>query len=98
MSTPIKDKNGKLINIIKTKSYGFFKFIDGMSKKKWSKKNCFEVGKELAKFHIVNKNIVTSNKNNFSLDFWNKTFNEYKNFISKKMPDSFEIIREELNF
>mgnify|MGYP001314437409 CR=1 FL=1 len=60
--TPIKDKNGQLINIIKKKNYGFFKFINGKSKKVWSKNNCFEVGKELAKFHMVNKNIMTSNK------------------------------------
>ena len=31
--TPIKDRNGQLINIIKKKSYGFFKFINGKSKK-----------------------------------------------------------------
>ena len=55
--TPIKDKNGQLINIIKKKSYGFFKFINGNSKKVWSKNNCFEVGKELARFHNVNKNL-----------------------------------------
>ena len=96
--TPIKDKNGQLINIIKKKSYGFFKFINGNSKKIWSKNNCFEVGKELAKFHIVNKNIITSNKNNYGLDFWNTTFNKCKNFISKELPGSFEIIAEELNF
>ena len=96
--TPIKDKNGKLINIINKKSYGFFKFINGNSKKVWSENNCFEVGKELAKFHIVNKNIITSNKNNFSLDFWNISFAKYKNFISQELPGSFKIISEELKF
>ena len=96
--TPIKDKNGQLINIIKKKSYGFFKFINGNSKKVWSKNNCFEVGKELARFHIVNKNIITSNKNNFSLDFWNTSFHKYRNFIQKELPNSFEIIAEELKF
>ena len=96
--TPIKDKNGQLINIIKKKSYGFFKFINGNSKKVWSKNNCFEVGKELARFHIVNKNIITSNKNNFSLDFWNTSFYKYRNFIQKELPNSFEIIAEELKF
>ena len=96
--TPIKDKNDQLINIVKKKSYGFFKFINGNSKKVWSKNNCFEVGKELAKFHMVNKNIITPNKNNFSLDFWNISFNKYKNFISKELPGSLEIIREELKF
>ena len=87
--TPIKDKNSQLINRIKKKSYGFFKFINGSSKKEWSKNNCFEVGKELARFHVVNKNIITSNKNNFSLDFWNTSFNKYKNLISKQLPGSF---------
>ena len=96
--TPIKDKNGQLINVIKKKSYCFFKFINGNSKQVWSKGNCFDVGKELAKFHIVNKDLLTSNKNNFSLDFWNMSFNKYKNFISKQLPGSFEIISEELNF
>jgi len=96
--TPIKDEYGQLINIIKKKSYGFFKFINGNSKKIWSKNNCFEVGKELARFHVVNKNIITSNKNNYGLNFWNTTFNKCKNFISKELPGSFEIIAEELNF
>jgi len=96
--TPIKDKNGQLINIFKKKSYGFFKFINGKSKKVWSKNNCFEVGKELAKFHLINKNIITSNKNNFSLDFWNISFNKYKDFMNKELSGSFEIVNEELKF
>ena len=96
--TPIKDRNGQLINIIKKKSYGFFKFINGKSKKKWSKNNCYEVGKELAKFHIVNKDIITLNKNNFSLDFWNISFNKYKSLMNKELPGSFEIVNEEIKF
>ena len=96
--TPIKDRNGQLINIIKKKSYGFFKFINGKSKKKWSKNNCYEVGKELAKFHIVNKDIITLNKNNFSLDFWNISFNRYKDLMDKELPGSFEIVSEEIKF
>ena len=48
---PLKDKKKNFINIIKSKSYSIFTFLDGTSKKKWSSETCYKVEESLANFH-----------------------------------------------
>lgn len=95
---PIKDKNGEYINIIKKKKMAIFDFLDGRSKKKWSKIDCYQVGEKLAKFHLANLNNKLSVKNNFSLNYWKKTFSICLNQINRILPNSFEIIKNEIDF
>ena len=92
---PIIDKNGKMINQIKSKSFSFFSFLDGHSKKKWSRKNCFNLGKTLAEFHQANNKTNFDIKNDFGLSYWEILFLKIKNTI--KINES-DFINEEINF
>ena len=52
---PIKDLKGNFINDFNLKKFSIFSFLNGKSKKNWSSKDCFVVGKTLANFHLINK-------------------------------------------
>ena len=80
---PIFDKNGNLINLIKSKSFSFFSFLDGYSKKKWSSKVCFKLGKTLAEFHQATNNMNFNIKNDFSLSYWESLFLKIKTKLKK---------------
>ena len=58
---PVLDKNSNLINNFNQKKLAIFSFLNGKSKKNWSDINCFEVGKILGQFHLVNKNLKKKN-------------------------------------
>ena len=95
---PIENKNGELVNKIKNKKMAIFGFLEGYSKKKWNKGDCFMVGQKLAQFHLANINNKLKAKNNFGLNFWNKIyFNCFNKFINV-IPNSLETISHEINF
>ena len=64
---PLKDKSKNFINIINSKRYSIFTFLEGNSKKRWSGEACYKVGRALANFHKVNKNLKIKIKNDFSV-------------------------------
>ena len=95
---PIKDKNGKVVNKVKNKKMAIFGFLEGNSKKKWSKDDCFMVGQKLAQFHLANINNKLKAKNNFSLNFWKKIYLNCLNKFNTVIPNSLNTISDEINF
>ena len=95
---PIKDKNGELVKKIKNKKMAVFGFLEGNSKKKWNKSDCFMVGQKLAQFHLANINNKLKAKNNFGLNFWNKIYFNCFNKFNNVIPNSLETISHEINF
>ena len=95
---PIKDKNGEFINKVKNKKMAIFGFLEGTSKKKWNKNDCFMVGEKLAQFHLANINNKLKARNNFSLNFWNKIYLNCFNKFNQVIPNSLKIISDEINF
>ena len=95
---PIKDKNGELLNMVKNKKMAIFGFLEGNSKKKWNENDCFLVGKKLAEFHLANINNKLRAKNNFSLNFWKKTYLNCLSKFNNVIPNSLKTIRNEINF
>ena len=91
---PLKDKSKNFINIINSKRYSIFTFLEGNSKKRWSSEACYKVGRELANFHKVNKNLKIKIKNDFSVSFWEKLFL----IIKKKKTFNTDFIRNELSY
>ena len=52
---PIKSKNGKYLFLIQGKSACIVTFLKGRDKKNLDNKNCYDVGRNIAKFHKVSK-------------------------------------------
>ena len=52
----------------------------------------------LGNFHTINRNFKRKIKNNFGHYSWNNIFNKCKKKINKVIPDSYELIKKEIDF
>ena len=94
---PILNTNGKLINNFNHKKIAVFSFLDGKSKKSWSEINCYDVGKILGQFHLVNKSFKEKINNEFSLVFWKKIFKRMDNSkLNSIIPGIHKLLKKEL--
>jgi len=76
---PQKNKKGSFLIKIKNKSASVVSFVEGKDKLKLSSKNCYEIGKNIAKFHKASKKIKLYRKNSLSLKEWPKLLNKIGN-------------------
>jgi len=80
---PLKNKKGKYLTTIKGKSACIVTFLDGKDKAQLDYKNCFDVGKNIAKFHKATSKIVLYRENSMSVKKLNSLLRSIK-FKSKK--------------
>ena len=76
---PQKNKKGKFLIKIKNKTGSIVSFVEGKDKLKLNSKNCFEIGKNIARFHKASKKIKLYRKNSLSLKEWPKILNKIGN-------------------
>ena len=88
---PIKNKNGKYLISIKNKPASIVTFIEGKDKKKLNNKNCFDIGKNVAKLHLSSNKIKLFRKNSMSINNMDKLLKNI-NFKSKKIVPSLQSI------
>ncbi len=67
---PVRSKNGKFIFKIKNKKACIVSFLEGKDKKELNSKDCFMVGKHVAKLHQASKKIKLYRKNALSVTSW----------------------------
>ena len=60
---PLKNKNGNYLIKLKGKTACIVSFIEGNDKIKLNSKNCFDIGKIIARIHTATKNIKLYRKN-----------------------------------
>jgi len=73
------DKKGSFLIKIKNKTGSIVSFVEGKEKLKLNPKNCYEIGKNIAKLHIASKKIKLYRKNSLSLKDWPKLLNKIGN-------------------
>ncbi len=76
---PQKNKRGSFLIKIKNKTASIVSFVEGKDKLKLNPKNCYEIGKNIAKFHRASKKIKLYRKNSLSLKDWPKLLNKIGN-------------------
>jgi homoserine kinase type II len=64
---PLKSKNGKLLSVIKGKSACIVTFLEGKDKANLDYKNCFDIGKNIAKLHKATSKIKLHRENSMSV-------------------------------
>ena len=94
---PLKNKNGSYLIKLKNKKASIVSFINGKDKIKLNLKNCFEVGKVIAKIHEITKNIKISRKNSMgikelgpllkSIKFKSKRFSNLQKFLTNNLKE-----------
>ncbi len=76
---PQRNKKGGFLIKIKSKTASIVSFVEGKDKLKLNPKNCYEIGKNIAKLHIASKKIKLYRKNSLSLKDWLKLLNKIGN-------------------
>ena len=76
---PQKNKKGSFLIKIKNKTASIVSFVEGKDKLKLNPKNCYEIGKNIAKLHRASKKIKLYRKNSLSLKEWPKLLNKIGN-------------------
>ncbi len=80
---PLKNINGQYITNIKNKSACIVTFVEGKDKSVLNAKNCYDIGRNIAKLHIASKRIKLFRKNSMSVNSWQKIFNHIGNKSKK---------------
>ena len=81
--SPIKNKNGNYIFKLKNKNACIVTFLEGKDKKQLSAKDCFMVGKNIAKFHKVSSKIKLYRGNTLAVNSWSRLLSKIDNRINK---------------
>ena len=76
---PQRTKKGNFLIKIKNKAGSIVSFVDGKDKIKLKYKDCYEIGKNIAKFHKASKKIKLYRKNSMSVKEWPKILNKIGN-------------------
>ena len=90
---PQKNKIGNYLITIKNKPASIVSFVEGKDKNKLKIKDCYEIGKNIAKLHIVSKKIKLYRKNSMSLNSWSKLLNKIGNKYKKIEVNLNELIK-----
>tara|TARA_Y100000590_G_scaffold101972_1_gene115812 strand:- start:1865 stop:2833 length:969 start_codon:yes stop_codon:yes gene_type:complete len=94
---PVINKNGNYISEICGKKAAVVSFLDGSSKKNLDPNNCYEVGVNAAKLHLITKNLVSKRENKLSINSWRKIYNKVKKDCSKIHPNLVDVIEKNLD-
>tara|TARA_B100000902_G_scaffold146035_1_gene143195 strand:+ start:641 stop:1606 length:966 start_codon:yes stop_codon:yes gene_type:complete len=65
---PIKNKEGNYLFKLKNKKACIVTFLDGSDKKILNVKNCYDIGKIIARMHLITKNLKIFRKNSMGIN------------------------------
>ena len=91
---PIINKNGNYISEVLEKKDAVVSFLDGHAKKILNPNDCYEVGKNAAKLHLITKDLTSKRKNKLSINSWRKIYYKVKKDCSKIHPNLPTIIEK----
>jgi homoserine kinase type II len=94
---PLKDKNGKYLITIKNKSACIVTFLNGKDKKTLNNKNCYDAGRNIAKFHRVSNKIKLYRKNSMSINNLDPLLKSIKLNSQTIVPNLKSVLKTNLN-
>ena len=94
---PLKNIKGKYLSIIKNKSACIVTFLKGKDKTHLDYKNCFDVGKNIAKFHVATSKIHLYRENSMSVKKLDSLLRSIKFKSKKKSLDLKSTLNTNLN-
>ena len=80
---PQKNKRGNFLIKVKNKTASIVSFVEGKDKLKLTIKDCYTIGKNIAKFHKASRKIKLYRKNSMSLSECKKILNKMGNKYKK---------------
>ena len=95
---PIINRNGSYISEISGKKAAVISFIDGEAKKVLNPNDCFNVGVNTAKLHMITKDLKGKRENKLSINSWRRIYNKVKKDCSVIHPNLTNTIEKNLNY
>ena len=93
---PIKNKKGKYLFKIKSKTACLVSFLRGKDKNQLTNKDCFQVGKNAALLHLAAKKLRLFRKNSLSVNSWGPLLNRIDKRINKLSSNLINTMRTDL--
>ena len=93
---PIVNKNGNYISEVLGKKAAVVSFLDGKAKKILSPNDCYEVGINTAKLHMITKDLTSKRENRLSVNSWRNIYSKVKKDCSKIHSNLPKIIEKNL--
>ena len=93
---PVKSKKGKFIFKIKNKNACIVSFLIGKDKKELNYKDCYMVGKNVAKLHLASKKIKLYRRNSLSISSWSNLLSKISIKIDKLSKNLKSVMKNEL--
>ena len=94
---PIINVNGNYIGEISGKKAAVVSFLNGAAKNYLTPRNCYDVGIKTATLHIITKNLALTRKNQLSISYWRKIFQNVKKDCSKVDKNLPSVIEKNLD-
>ena len=94
---PIINNNGNYITEILKKKAAVVSFLEGNTKKNLNPNDCYEVGLNTAKLHLITKDLNSKRENKLSINSWRKIYNKEKKNSLNIHPDLPKIIEKNLD-
>tara|TARA_A100001011_G_scaffold397961_1_gene500684 strand:+ start:963 stop:1931 length:969 start_codon:yes stop_codon:yes gene_type:complete len=94
---PISNNKNNTITDFDGKKLMIVSFLEGKAKQILSPSNCKSIGVEIAKMHLLTKNLKLKRKNDFSVNSWRKLFDAVKTKCAKIHKDLPKLIEQNLN-
>ena len=94
---PIINKNGNYISSVLNKKAAVVSFLNGDAKNNLTPNDCFQVGVNTAKLHLITKNLKNKRENKLSVNSWRGIYNKIKDDCSKIHNDLPTIIEKNLH-
>ena len=94
---PMINKNGNYITKILGKNAAVISFLNGSAKKKLSPDNCYEVGIQTAKLHLITNNLTGKRENKLSINSWRRIYKNVEKDCFKIHPNLTRIIEKNLD-
>lgn len=94
--TPVADKQGNVLQTLKGRSAAIVSFLQGKSIKQIRNHHLEDLGKQLARMHLAGTQFPMQRTNNFSLEFWQTTFEAVESRADEVTPGLAKEIRQQL--
>jgi len=93
---PIINKNGNYVSEILNKKAAVISFLEGSAKKNLNPNDCYQVGVNTAKLHLITKNLKGKRENKLSVKSWREIYNKVKKDCFKIHQNLSEVIEKNL--
>ena len=90
---PQKNKKGNFLINIKNKPASIVSFVEGKDKFQLKSKDCYEIGKNIARLHRASKKIRLYRKNSMSISEWLRLLNRIGNKCKSIDPSLNKLIK-----